>query len=70
MTGAGRDRQCYRVVKTVRVGARAPLYAYYSSTGPSRLAILVCSGRRRGPGNWSHRTIWYATPITTSAGQF
>jgi hypothetical protein len=42
------------------------LRGYYSSTGPSRLAILVCSGRRRGPGDWSHRTIWFAKPITDS----
>ncbi|MFC5731584.1 hypothetical protein ACFPQB_21920 [Nocardioides vastitatis] len=31
-------------------------------TGRPRLAILVCSGRRLGPGSWSRRTVWYAEP--------
>lgn len=61
--GPRRERLCYRVVKRVRVRAGRPLYGYYSSSGPSRLAILVCSGKRRGPGDWSHRTIWYAKPV-------
>ena len=24
--------------------------------------MQVCSGTRRGPGNWDHRMIWYAAP--------
>jgi hypothetical protein len=50
------------VVRRDRVRAEKAIPDYYSSTGRSRLAILVCSGKRRGPGDWSHRTIWYAVP--------
>ncbi|WP_435768434.1 hypothetical protein [Nocardioides sp. SYSU DS0651] len=57
------ERLCYRVVKRVRVRAGRPTPGYYSSSGAGRLAILVCSGKRRGPGDWSHRTIWYAVPV-------
>jgi hypothetical protein len=63
VTGARGQRLCYRVTRRVRIRAEGSFAAYYSNTGPSRLAILVCSGKRRGPGNWSHRTIWYAKPI-------
>lgn len=58
------ERLCYRVTKQVRVRATKSVPAYYSSTGRPRLAILVCSGVRRGPGDWSHRTIWFAEPVT------
>lgn len=61
--GPGGQRVCYRVTKRFRVRAGGNFASYYSSTGPSRLGILVCSGKRRGPGNWSHRTIWFATPV-------
>jgi hypothetical protein len=62
---SGRDGEqlCYEVVRRVRVRAEGSLPGYYSSTGPSRLAILVCSGERRSPGDWSHRTVWYAEPV-------
>lgn len=30
--------------------------------GPHRIAIIVCSGTRLGPGEWSHRTVWFAEP--------
>ena len=63
VSGSHGERLCYRVVRQVDVRAERSLSRYYSSTGPSRLAILVCSGKRRGPGDWSHRTIWYAEPI-------
>jgi hypothetical protein len=62
VSGRDRERLCYRVVRRVRVRADRSLPGYYSSTGRPRLAILVCSGKRRGPGDWSHRTIWYAVP--------
>lgn len=63
---SGRDgqRACYKVTRRVRIRADGNFARYYSSTGPPRLAILVCSGRRRGPGDWSHRSIWYAAPRT------
>lgn len=56
-------RLCYVVTRRVSTRAERPLRDYYSTAGPSRLAILVCSGRRRGPGDWSHRTIWFAKPV-------
>ncbi|MDP3894614.1 class F sortase [Nocardioides sp.] len=64
VSGPGGERLCYQVVKRVRVRAERKLRTYYSSTGRPRLAILVCSGKRRGPGDWSHRTIWYAVPTS------
>uniref|UniRef100_UPI003CED7F35 class F sortase n=1 Tax=Nocardioides sp. LHG3406-4 TaxID=2804575 RepID=UPI003CED7F35 len=62
VTGAGGEVLCYRVSRREIVRADNTTADYYSTTGRSRLAILVCSGIRRGPGNWSHRTIWYAVP--------
>ena len=63
VSGPGGERLCYRVSRRQQVRARASLSGYYDTIGPPRLAILVCSGKRRGPGDWSHRTIWYATPV-------
>ncbi|GAA5108519.1 hypothetical protein GCM10023339_07650 [Alloalcanivorax gelatiniphagus] len=62
LTGPDGQRLCYTVSRRQQVRASSRMSGYYSSTGPSRLALLVCSGTRRGPGDWSHRTIWYATP--------
>jgi hypothetical protein len=58
---------CYKVTKrkTVRPRSYAARVAYYSTTGKPKLAIVVCSGTRLGPGNWTRRTIWYARPSTT-----
>ncbi len=67
LTGTGGERLCYRVARRVQVPADGSLPGFYATTGPPRLAILVCSGRRRGPGDWSHRTIWYAVPDPHSA---
>jgi hypothetical protein len=62
VTGTRGQRLCYRVTRRVSVAADRRVTAYYSS-GRHRLAILVCSGRRRGPGDWTRRTIWFADPI-------
>jgi hypothetical protein len=67
-TGRDDDRLCYQVTRRIRVRAEQSVPAYYSSNGHPRLAILVCSGIRRGPGDWSHRTIWFAKPISGPAG--
>ena len=69
--GSADQRLCYRVTRRQRVRATASLSGYYDTTGSPRLAILVCSGRRRGPGEWTHRTIWWADPVGTphSAGR-
>lgn len=62
--GANGKRLCYRVTRRIKVSGDRPYHPYYATKGKPQLAILVCSGRRRGPGNWSHRTIWYAKPIS------
>jgi hypothetical protein len=60
--GAG-ARLCYRVTERVEVPAEDGLPRYYAKTGPPRLAILVCSGRRLGPGIWTKRTVWFASLV-------
>jgi hypothetical protein len=58
---------CYKVTKRISVTPRswAARVGYYSTTRRPRLAIVVCSGTRLGPGNWTRRTIWYAKPSTS-----
>jgi hypothetical protein len=55
-------RLCYRVTERIEVPADKKMPRYYAKTGRPQLAILVCSGRRLGPGNWEKRTIWFASP--------
>ena len=55
-------RLCYRVTERVEVPADANMPRYYDKAGPPQLALLVCSGRRLGPGVWEKRTIWFASP--------
>lgn len=62
VSGAQGAQLCYRVTRRITVRAEQRLAAYYATTGAPRLAILVCSGTRRGPGDWSHRSIWFAKP--------
>lgn len=66
VSGPAGQQLCYRVVKRINVPADQTSAAFYATTGPPRLAILVCSGKRRGPGDWSHRTIWFAAPEDAS----
>ena len=54
---------CYRVSSKLVVRAERGAPAYYNDWVRTRMAILVCSGVRRGPGDWSHRTIWFAQPV-------
>ena len=37
---------------------------YYSRDGAPQLAILACSGTRLGPGIWTKRTVWFASPVS------
>ena len=60
--GPASTRLCYRVSERVEVLASKGLARYYDRVGPPQLAIVVCSGRRLGPGNWEKRTIWFARP--------
>jgi hypothetical protein len=61
VTGGG-HRLCYRVTERVEVLAADGLPRYYARHGPPRLAILACSGTRLGPGVWTKRTVWFASP--------
>ena len=53
---------CYQVTDRVQVPAADPGVRYFAKTGPPQIAIIVCSGQRLGPGEWTERTIWYAAP--------
>jgi hypothetical protein len=55
-------RLCYRVTERVEVLASKGLPRYYDTDGPPQIAIVVCSGRRLGPGDWEKRTVWFASP--------
>lgn len=54
---------CYRVTKRDVIVASDGSWEYYEREGPHQLALIVCSPPRLGPGNWLHRTIWYASPM-------
>jgi hypothetical protein len=56
-------RLCYRVTDRVEVPATDSGKRYYAKTGKPQIALVVCSGRRLGPGHWTMRTIWYASPV-------
>jgi hypothetical protein len=55
---------CYRVTERVEVEAAGGFPRYYERDGVPQVALIVCSGRRLGPGEWTHRTIWFAEPWT------
>lgn len=61
LAGEGR-RLCYRVTDRVEVDATEPFFRYYADDGPPQVAIVVCSGERLGPGVWTKRTVWFASP--------
>jgi hypothetical protein len=58
---------CYQVTKRDVIVASDGSYEYYERNGPPQIALIVCSPPRLGPGNWLHRTIWYATPLAGTA---
>ena len=60
--GAGGRRLCYTVREVTQVRASQGFPAYYAKDGRPQLAIIVCSGRRLGPGDWESRTIFFASP--------
>lgn len=62
LRGSG-QRQCYEVDERIEVEASTRFPAYYEDDGPHRVALIVCSGERTGPGEWSHRTIWLARAV-------
>ena len=66
VTGEHGEELCYKVTKRDVIVASDGSFEYYEQDGPPQLAIIVCSPPRLGPGNWVHRTIWYASPIGTA----
>lgn len=54
---------CYRVSERVEVRVEDGYPGWSATDGPSQVVIVVCSGERRGPGDWSHRTLWFADPV-------
>ncbi|MGQ0844603.1 MAG: class F sortase [Sporichthyaceae bacterium] len=56
-------RTCYKVTDEVEVPYDNDGKRYYAKTGKPQIAIIVCSGERIGPGQWTKRTIWYASPV-------
>lgn len=56
-------RICYRVTDRVEVPATDRGLRYYAKDGEPQVAIVVCSGKRLGPGEWTKRTLWFASPV-------
>lgn len=58
-------RVCYRVVSRKQYPrAKVPMSAVVEGSRRSQsLTIVVCSGKRLGPGNWTDRTVWIATVV-------
>jgi hypothetical protein len=54
---------CYEVDQEIEVLDANGYPPYFDREGPPQIAIIVCSGRRLGPGQWTHRTIWFAKPV-------
>lgn len=63
--GEGGAELCYIVTKRDVIVASDGSWEYYEQNGPPQIALIVCSPPRLGPGNWKHRTIWYASPVGT-----
>jgi hypothetical protein len=64
VSGAQGQRLCYRVTARVEVPFDASGSRYYDDAGRPQVAIAVCSGTRLGPGVWTHRTLWFASPVS------
>lgn len=54
---------CYRVADRVEVPVEEGYPGWSAKDGPPQVVIVVCSGVRRGPGDWSHRTLWFADAV-------
>lgn len=59
---------CYRITKRGSYPRnRIPRSRMFQPWGAEQLVIVVCSGRRLGPGNWLRRTVWWAEPVPAVA---
>lgn len=59
------QKLCYEVTRRREVPNDPNPYGYYDTKGKPEVAIVVCSGDRLGPGQWTKRTLWFASPVTT-----
>jgi len=59
---AGYTRACYRINKRQSYPVDQVPRRIFRTTGYEEVVIVACSGDRLGPGNWTRRTLWYATP--------
>ena len=62
LRGGGRHL-CYRVNERVEVDADHQYYRYHELDGRPEFTFIVCSGERRGPNDWTKRTLWWGTPL-------
>ena len=58
----GDTRACYRVNRRKSYPVNDVPGSAFRTSGPEQVVIVACSGKRLGPGNWTRRTLWYATP--------
>lgn len=54
---------CYRVGERVEVPVAEGYPGWSAKDGPPQVVIVVCSGQRLGPGDWTHRTLWFADQV-------
>jgi len=59
----GHETLCYEVDRRIEVLASRGYPPYYDTNGPNQLALLACSGKRLGPSNYTHRTLWFAKQV-------
>jgi len=65
LVGESGNAACYRVSERLEVfAADPPVERVYRTDGPEGLVIVVCSGKRLGPGEWTKRTLWFAQAVT------
>jgi sortase (surface protein transpeptidase) len=57
-----RSELCYTVTQRIEVRFADGYPPYFDRNGSPKVALIVCSGKRLGPGDWTHRTIWFAEP--------
>lgn len=64
LAGKNGKRACYRITERTQYrNDDVPRNRAFRYWGSEQLVIVTCSGKRISPGNWSHRTIWYAKPV-------
>lgn len=67
LSSGSKKRACYRVTKRQSYPVkRFPQRKAFRTWGKEQVVIVVCSGKRLGPGRWTHRTVWYAVPVASS----